>query len=318
MSDEPVELPDTARAGLAEEVGALLKEGVRPFALGTESLRPAARLAGIERMGERLSRHLRGAIEPIARGKTQVGAEPIRSLRFETWLSEIAPFTSLSHFRMAPLKGGVLVAVEPDFVTRMVDAYYGGAGKPTKQRSREFTPTEDRLLSRLTDGVIEALVAAWSDVAVLEPALAGRETNAGFASFVRREEQVVVQPFTVTPGTGKPTTLTVVYTVAGLRPFEAMFAAKIRGGGNGEADPEWRQRLSAALENIRLPVRSVLARPEMTVSQLLDLKPGDVIPITMPAKAPLIVANRRMAEGTIGEREGKAALMVEHVMGNRE
>ncbi len=151
---------------------------------------------------------------------------------------------------------------------------------------------------------------------MLEPALAGHETNAAFSSFVRREEQVVVQSFTVTPGTSKPTTVAIVYTVAGLRPFEPLFAAKVHGGG-GDTDPEWRQRLAAALENIRLPVRSVLARPHMSVSQLLDLKPGDVIPIAMPAKAPLIVANRRLAEGTIGEREGKAALMVEQMMGGQ-
>jgi flagellar motor switch protein FliM len=28
---------------------------------------------------------------------------------------------------------------------------------------------------------------------------------------------------------------------------------------------------------------------------------------------PLIVANRRLASGTIGEREGRAALMIDHI-----
>ena len=53
------------------------------------------------------------------------------------------------------------------------------------------------------------------------------------------------------------------------------------------------------------------------MSQLMQLKPGDVIPITLPAKAPLIVADRRLAFGTIGEREGKAALMIEQVVGGK-
>ncbi|MDB5663454.1 MAG: flagellar motor switch protein FliM [Sphingomonas bacterium] len=292
-------------------------DGVRLFAMGQVSLRPAARVAGIERMGERLSRHLRAAIEPIARVKTQVGAEPIRSARFEAWLNELPAFTSLSHYRVPPLKSGVLVMVEPDFVTRMVDAYYGGIGKPSKHRAREFTPTEDRLLARLTEAVVGALVSGWSEVAALEPILAARETNAAFASFVRRDETIVVQSFTVNPGTGKPTSLSIVYAAAALRPFEALFAAKVHGG-DGDADPDWRRRLAGALENVRLPVRSVLARPEMTMSQLMQLKPGDVIPIVMPAKAPLIVADRRIASGTIGEREGKAALMIEEVFGGKQ
>ncbi len=138
MSDEPADLPE----GVAAAMDTLLEQGgVRRFALGAEVPRPATRLAGLERMGERLSRHLRDAIEPIARGKTQVAADPIRPIRFEAWLAELPAFTSLSHFRMPPLKHGVLIAIDPEFVTRMVDAYYGGAGKPSRHRGLEFTPT---------------------------------------------------------------------------------------------------------------------------------------------------------------------------------
>ena len=165
-----------------------------------------------------------------------------------------------------------------------------------------------------TDAVAGALKEGWSDVAQFDPVLAGRETITALASFVRRDEHVVVQPFSIVRVGGKPTTVAIVYSAAGLRQFEQLFAAKVHGG-EGEADPEWRRRLAGALENVRLPVRSVLARPEMTMSQLMQLKPGDVIPITLPAKAPLIVADRRLAFGTIGEREGKAALMVEQVVG---
>jgi len=60
-------------------------------------------------------------------------------------------------------------------------------------------------------------------------------------------------------------------------------------------------------------VRSVLARPELTMGQLMALKPGDVIPINLAAKVPLLVGSKRFAEGTIGEQEGRAALLVESV-----
>jgi flagellar motor switch protein FliM len=313
MIEQAGDLPDSERTASAEP-DAGWDASVRPFALGAASLRPEIGIAGIDRMGDRLTRHLRAGIEPIARTKKQIVPEPIRSLAFEAWLAELPAFTSLSHFRMPPLRSGVLIAVEPEFVTRLVDAYYGGSGKPSRQRAREFTPTEDRLLARLTEAVADAVKEAWSDVAALDPTLAGRETSPALASFVRRSEHVVVQPFNIVRAGGKPTTVTIVYSAPSLRQFEPLFAAKVHGG-EGEGDPEWRQRLAAALENIRLPVRSVLARPEMTMSQLMQLKPGDVIPITLPAKAPLIVANRRFAYGTIGEREGKAALMIEQVVG---
>jgi flagellar motor switch protein FliM len=300
---------DTPREGIAAG-GAR----VQPFALGELSARPEGGIAGIERMGERLTRFLRAGIEPIARVKKQITAEPVRSLTFGAWLDELPTHTSLSHFRAPPLRNGTIISVDPDFVTQLVDSYYGGSGKPGRARAREFTPTEDRLLVKLTDAIAAAIREAWSDVAALEPVLAARETTTALASFVRRDEPIVVQPFSIVRAGGKPTTVTIAYTAAGLRQFESLFAAKVHGGG-GDDDPEWRHRMAAALENVRLPVRSVLARPEMTLSQLMQLKPGDVIPIALPTKAPLIVADRRLAYGTIGEREGKAALMIEQVIG---
>jgi flagellar motor switch protein FliM len=294
--------------------GTAAGEPVQPFTLGEVSARPEGGIAGIERMGERLTRFLRAGIEPIARVKKQIAPEPVRSLTFGAWLDELPAHTSLSHFRAPPLRNGAIIAVDPEFVTRLVDSYYGGSGKPSRPRTREFTPTEDRLLARLTDAVAAAIREAWSDVVTLEPVLAARETTTALASFVRRDEPIVVQPFSISRAGGKPTIVTIAYTAAGLRQFESLFAAKVHGG-EGDADPEWRMRLAAALENVRLPVRSVLARPEMTMSQLMQLKPGDVIPIALPTKAPLIVADRRMAYGTIGEREGKVALMIEQVIG---
>jgi flagellar motor switch protein FliM len=36
-----------------------------------------------------------------------------------------------------------------------------------------------------------------------------------------------------------------------------------------------------------------------------------VIPITLSQTVPLLVGNRRFAEGTIGEQDGRAAMMIE-------
>ncbi len=306
---EDVTPPAGARRATAQDAN---DRTPRSFALGNEAFRPTARLAGLERMGERLAQRVRSVVEPFARTRTQVVADPLETLRFEEWRNALPEFTSLSLYRMKPLKSGVLLAIEPAFVTWLVDAFYGGGGTPAKARSPEFTPTEDRLLGRLADGVVEQLVEVWSEVAALTPALASRETNAAYASLVRADEAVVLQRLTITPAQGHATVIAILYPLGALRPYEALLAAKVHDEG-GAGDSEWRARLAAALDGVRLPVRSVLARPELSLSQLVALKPGDVIPITLNPKVPLIVANRRIATGTIGEQEGRAALMIDHV-----
>ena len=55
----------------------------------------------------------------------------------------------------------------------------------------------------------------------------------------------------------------------------------------------------------------MLARPELSLSELMQLREGDVIPVSLNKLVPLIVAGRRVALGSVGERDGKAALKIE-------
>lgn len=72
-----------------------------------------------------------------------------------------------------------------------------------------------------------------------------------------------------------------------------------------------RDILSSRLGHIRLPLRSVLARPEMPASRLLTLKIGDFLPIKMPASVPLLIDRHLIAHGRLGECDGRAAIKIE-------
>jgi flagellar motor switch protein FliM len=304
-----------ARAQLNTELG---ESDVKSFALGSQALRPGARLAGLDRLGERLARRLRDVFEPFARLKPKVEAAAALTSPFETWRDALPEFTSLSLYRLRPMKGGMLIAIAPDYVSRLVDAFYGGAGGASVAgaRRREFTAAEERLLGRLTDAITTAVVETWSEIVTLEPMLASRETNPGYASLVRGDEAVVVQRFTIAGGGPGSTSMDLVFPLIAMRAYEAQLAAKIHAEA-GPVDGEFRHRMARALENVSFPVRSVVARPTLSVSELLSLKPGDVIPITLSPRVPLIVGNRRLAEGTIGEQEGRAAFQIETIGSER-
>lgn len=283
-----------------------------PFPLGSENCRPVQKLAGLDRIGERLSRRLRDAIEPFFRSKTQVTGEPIEQRRFDEWTADQREFASISIYRLRPLKGGMMIALDADFISSMVDAFYGGRGVISAHKRSEFTPSEERMIARLTDMLIGQLKDAWADVMPIEPVLASRETNPSYVTVTKPQDSIVLQRFTLAPAQGRPGAVTFIYPQATLRPVEAQLSAKVRDDSS-PIDNEWRQRLAYAVEDVRLPVRSVLARPELTMAQLMKLKPGDVIPINLAAKVPLLVGATRFAEGTIGEQEGRAALLIESV-----
>ena len=285
---------------------------IEPYALGQRKDRPVAHLAHLERMNERIARRLRDVIEPIAQTRAKVDAIPLETRRFDEWQRGQPDYMSLSLFRVRPVKGIMMVAIDPTFITNMVDAFYGGTGNGLAAKGGEFTPSEQRLRQRLATAITEVLTKSWAESFPLEFEFATHETNVGFANMVRPDEAVVLQSFTIKPGMSRSTRIEILYPLSLLQPIEDQIAARAQAGPAG-TDGDWKNKLLAALDNVALPVRSVLARPEMTVAELLALKPGDVIPVTLSPTVPLLVGNRRFAEGTIGEQEGRAAMMIENL-----
>jgi flagellar motor switch protein FliM len=303
-------LMSEAREGSA--AGGAAPGSTRPFAFGGEARRTMSAIPAIDRLGERMVRRLKDVIEPFARVKPKVETEPTAIQSFADWQAGQAEFTSLSLYSFRPLQGAILLRIEPEFVSRLVDAFYGGTGAAPSRRTREFTPTEETLLARLGEAVIGALAEVWAEIVPVRPQLRSRETNVGFAGLAKGDEPVAVTRFEISPWTGYATAIEILYPVAGLRSIEPTLIASAADDGTARSS-EWRARLGAALGEVRVEARTVLARPELSLSELMQLQPGDVIPVSLPKNVPLIVAGRRVAFGTVGEHDGRAALRIERM-----
>jgi flagellar motor switch protein FliM len=284
----------------------------RPFAFGSDAARPMNALPALDRINERMSKRLRDVLEPFARIKPSVGAEDSIIKLYGDWKAEQPEFFSLSLYGFKPLKGSVMLAVQPEFVSRLVDAYYGGSGDLPTIASREFTATEESLLGRFTDEVMNVLAKVWSEIVPVRPQLRSREVNIGFANLARNDEPVAVTRFVVKLGRGAAASIDILYPVSSLRSVEQELLATSPEDVSARGE-EWRERLAAAVGHVRVKARTVLARPELSLAELMQLRPGDVIPISLPAQVPLLVEGRAIALGTIGEHDGKAALKIEKI-----
>ncbi len=264
---------------------------------------------GLDRIGERLARGLREVIRAAGSSGASVvrGASMLKS--FGTWRAEQPVFGALCRYQLAPIKGSMLIAIPPALIIRMVDFFYGGTGDVSFARA-EFTAAETRYTSRFAEQCLPLLTAAWADVVTLSPQLSAVETDIASAKLGKDVDLVLIQPFAVKIGSGEALSLSCVYPVAALRPIAALSDTPV-GEGAAPADPVWRDRLSDAVLEVRLPMRSIFARPELPLAQLLALKAGDVIPVCLPNHIPITVAGRLFAQGTVGESGGRAAIKIE-------
>jgi flagellar motor switch protein FliM len=266
---------------------------------------------GLDRIGERFARALHNVIAGVGaeRATVSIGATKLKS--FGDWRGEQGAFGALCRYQLPPIKGAMLMAIPPALIVQMVDLFYGGTGDVSFARA-EFTAAESRYAARFAEQCLPLLAAAWADIATLSPALAGVETDIANAKLGKNMDLVAVQPFAVKIGGGDAVTLACIYPVAALRPIAALSDAPQPDSAT-PTDPIWRDRLSDAVLEVRLPMRSIFARPELPLGQLLSLKAGDVIPVCLPSHIPITVAGRLFAQGTVGESSGRAAIKIEKI-----
>lgn len=243
----------------------------------------------------------------------QVAVTPQKSetVRFGDWRNGLAPMCAVAVCRMPPLKGQILLSVPPGLISRLTDIFFGGDGEQAGDRSA-FTPTEQRVFLRLADLLADAHSRAWPGPAT--PEVAALEMTRNNLRMAREGDPTIIQSLTIQRGKTNLGRIDFAHAAPQLR---GMFGAEDMSDDE-PASPEWRRQVETAMLNVHLPVRSVIARPEITLETLFRLAPGDVIPIILPANVPIIAAGKVLARGSIGEANGHAAIQIEHLEERKE
>lgn len=315
LSQEEIEAlrQGIADGSIASNAGVMPDGDVAPYAFGAgEEERSFGELHALHLLNERLARGMRQVFQPMLRVQPKVSAAPVLLDNFESYSDAFGDFLSLNVIRMDPLRGHGMVVLRPDLVGALVDAYYGGRGEPPAHRLSEFTPAEDRVIQSLLERIFTTLSAAWEDIFELQFGKVSSESHPQFLSFLDPDDAVVVTPFVVTLPRGITSTIDIVYPLQALKPLMPLLRMRVISEP-GEPDPLWDKRLRTALLDIELPVRSILSEPLMPLRSIVNLKPGDVIPISLPEELHMLVERTTFGVGTPGEANGNAAIRIRSI-----
>lgn len=252
---------------------------------------------GLDRAGQRLARGVGEFLGGLMATSATASVAPAHLVE--------APASDglvLGHLRLAPLEGLVAVAMERSALMRLVDLYYGGEGSSGGEREG-LTPAESRFFGRIVAGLCELLPAAFQPLSVLG-ARADEEPAC--------EPSALVQVFTVSVGEGEAFEIEVRYPEPMLGALPGP-RADASADADSLSDHNWQARLMDCALHVSFPVRAVFAEPELPLAQLMRLRPGDIIPVCLPAQIDLTVAGLRLARGSAGESNGRAAICIEHL-----
>ena len=275
--------------------------------LGQTKLNPFGDLHALQHLSARFARTLRGVFEPLLRQEIRTFAEPLVVQRFADYRAERPDgLTAWLPLAMGA-EGQSLCVLDGRFVLELLDLFFGGTGAAPAHLPAEFSPAAEALIARIGGAIAAPLRTAWEPLGRIDFTCGRVEANAAMLHGVDSDDAMVVTRFGIAAGTAKPVFVDLLYPVAALKPHGTALTGKVVSK-SAEPDAAWRAGLTRAAMAVRFPVRSVLAEPVVPLSLLMDLKPGDVIPISFGSEVPVMVGRDRLGSGTVGTSNGRAAV----------
>jgi flagellar motor switch protein FliM len=212
---------------------------------------------------------------------------------------------------LEPIHVPALLVIDRALAALLVERNYGGRIEALgSARLRAPGRAEVREFSGLAQNFAAALQASCEDrLPVSARPIAPIDADDARALVAGGEAVAAIRFDLILPPVRNAQRLTLLLPLAALRATSVLQAAL--SGRDDAARRHWANALGQRAGDIAMPARSVIARPMLSMGQLMALRPGDVIPIAMPRHVPLLVADRRIATGTIGERDGRVAFMID-------
>ena len=78
-----------------------------------------------------------------------------------------------------------------------------------------------------------------------------------------------------------------------------------------EVDDRWTTSLQEEIKEAKINLRCCLIDAELSLRDIVDLKPGDVIPIDLPGSVNLLVEGLPLFRGIFGVSRGKRAIKIQ-------
>ena len=295
------------------EAEELPQGAVRDYKLASQERIVRGRMPTMEIINERFARNIRIGIFNFIRKSPEVSIGGIKVQKYSAFLREIVVPTNFNIVSVKPLRGSGLIVCDPNLVFSVIDALFGGAGKyHTRIEGRDFSPTEQRVISRLVNVICTEFKKAWTGIYPLELEYQRSEMQPQFANIATPSEIVVTTSFTLEIG---DTTGTVHFCIpyATLEPIRDVLYSTVQGDSN-EPDRRWINLLKTQIQAAEVQLVAELATAPATVEQLLAFKPGDFIELDLDPAIQAKVDGVPVLDCHYGTANGHYAIKIDRLI----
>lgn len=286
---------------------------IREYNLATQERIVRGRLPTLEIINERFARLLRIGLFNFLRRASEVSVGSVRISKYSDFIRNLVVPTNLNLVQIKPFRGTALMIFDPNLVFLLVDNLFGGDGRfHTRVEGRDFTQTEQRIIKRVLDIVTETYMKSWEPVYRIECEYVRSEMNTQFANIATPNEVVVSTTFTIELGdvSGE---LHFCMPYAMIEPIRDILSSSLQGEVLG-VDRRWVRLMTQQIQSTEVELVADLAKARMTLNEVLNMKVGDVIPLSLSETVEAKVDNVPVMECKYGIFNGQYALRVEKLL----
>ena len=244
-----------------------------------------------------------------------ISVTSVDQLFYSEFILSVSNPSCLYVFDIEGTDGSGILEMSPQLALMLVERLLGGTGE-TQPKPRSITPIEQAVIRGIIEHALSDLKNAWRAVAELNFSYQRLEMEADFVQVAPSSEIVVVVSFDVTVGGGQTYLMNLCFPTFALEEVLAKLnrqqvtSSQIQP--NKKRSKENMQMLHQHMSTTHLPIVAELGKTSLTVSEVMELKKGDVIKLQKRVnhELELLIAGKRKLAGRPGSVEGKKAVKV--------
>lgn len=273
-------------------------------------------LKGLQSIFEAFARELTIVLPPYFRTVVRVDLAAIDQITYDEFILAISRPTCLVVVNLAPLEGAGILELSPSAVFPIIDRVLGGKGKSIPEY-RELTEIEERIIGKVADMMLGSLKRAWEQIIELNARVESIESDPLIVQIVAGSEMVLLVSYDLHLGENKGTiNFCIPFMV--ISPILEQISRMAHYAHRVSPDVAVKTKIALLklLLNAPICLATILGRTKLRVSELMELKKGDILIFNQSVDEPVTIEieGHPKLKGFIGRRGDEMAVRISKII----
>ena len=210
------------------------------------------------------------------RKNVQVSVASSETVTYSEFSNSLSNPVILGIVNFAPLNGTIIIDLATNLGYAMLDRMLGGSGIPL-DKSREFSEIELTIIEKILVMMTQLLREPWKNVIDIAPVLSRVETNSQFAQVIAPNDMIAIVTLNVKIGDveGFVNICLPFFTLEDV--MDKLNTKYWYSTMQENHDENYENYIEALIRKVDVPVKAVLGRSTISVSDFVNLQVGDCI-----------------------------------------